>query len=266
MRTHTHTTHRGHLAQVAGAFHQSHLPPRDTRGADGALCAVPGGRRPAGAAQAGTSCGLITEDGDPREQSSGPGQRVRRAPQSPAVPQASKERSGGGAGMGAPNAGPKTGRAGLDEVATSPCTHPGGLAGVGCGDSEGRVDLVSVLKDARGLAKKTKGRAGSAAWERPQLDTEKAPEGAQRAVMPPPGRPPGFSRSPGRAEGGLTGFSVTRGCKLLANTMRDLQPKRPWKPRSSRAWTLGQRGLLGPLRATESGVSGPMGCLEPGGS
>lgn len=107
MRTHTHTTHRGHLAQVAGAFHQSRLPPRDARGADGALCAVPGGRRPAGAAQAGTSCGLITEDGDPREQSSGPGQRVRRAPQSPAVPQASKERSGGGAGMGLPTQDPK---------------------------------------------------------------------------------------------------------------------------------------------------------------
>lgn len=149
---------------------------------------------------------------------------VRGSDEHPRVqpcPRPSKEWSGGGAGMGAPNAGPKTGRAGLDEAVTSPCTHRGGLAGVGCSDSEGRVDQVSVLKDTRGLAKKGGNRklkwgAGSVVWERTQLNAEKAPEGAQRAVTPPPGGPPGFSSG---AEGGLTGFSVTRGHKLLANTI-----------------------------------------------
>lgn len=76
----------------------------------------------------------------------------------------------------------------------------------------------------RGGAQKTK--RGSWVCCVGEAAAEKAPEGAQRAVMPPPGRPPGFSGSPGWAEGGLTGFSVARGHKLLANATRDLQPKK----------------------------------------
>lgn len=67
-------------------------------------------------------------------------------------------------------------------MTTKRCMRQDGLGGLGSVDPEGGVDLVSVLKDTRGLAKKgghrkPNGGAGFVVWERPQQDTEKIPEG-----------------------------------------------------------------------------------------
>lgn len=94
----------------------------------------PRGGQQAGAAQANRSFGLITGEGDPREQGSGAGQS---STQESAAPQASRGMVG-------------VGDEGTQWPQSPTCTT--WTCGSGSANPEGGVDLVSILKDRSGLA------------------------------------------------------------------------------------------------------------------
>lgn len=139
-------------------------PPFCTPSAEGAQRARwgsalwPGGRQQPGAAQANLIFSLITGDSDP-----GGAEFRPRSEQHPRVqlrPRLPEEWTGRGRGIrgGSQRRDPKLATLGWmgggASVTTKRCMHQDGLGGLGSVDPEGGVDLVSVLKDTRGLAKK----------------------------------------------------------------------------------------------------------------